>query len=77
VEKGGLGVSSDYDTTQHAHAQKKVKRSGQAERSGEKRLGVFPTAAIQLALTPKKAKPSAAPNREKRLGVRGQRSEAN
>ena len=28
AEKGGSGVSPDYDTTQHAHAQKKAKRSG-------------------------------------------------
>jgi hypothetical protein len=28
-------VSSGYNTTQHAQAQKKAKRSGQAERSGE------------------------------------------
>jgi|AntAceMinimDraft_1070359.scaffolds.fasta_scaffold99207_2 type IV secretory pathway TrbL component len=33
AEKGGSGVSPD--TTQHAHAQKKAKRSGQAERSTE------------------------------------------
>jgi hypothetical protein len=31
----GFGVSSDYDTTQHAHTQKKAERSGQAERSRE------------------------------------------
>jgi len=32
--KGGSGVSPDYDTTQHAHAQKKAKFSGLAVRSG-------------------------------------------
>ena len=31
----GSGASPDYDTKQHAHAQKKAKHSGQAERSGE------------------------------------------
>jgi len=35
AEKGGLGVSPDYDTTQHVHSKKKAKRSGQAERSGD------------------------------------------
>jgi hypothetical protein len=34
AEKGGSGVSSDYDTTQRAYAQKKAKRCGEAERSG-------------------------------------------
>jgi hypothetical protein len=34
-----LGAFPDYDTSQHAHAQKKAKRSGQAERSGEGGLG--------------------------------------
>jgi hypothetical protein len=38
AENGGSGVNPDYDTTQHAHAQKKTKRSGEAERSG---VGVF------------------------------------
>jgi hypothetical protein len=42
AEKGGSGVSLDYDTTQHAHARKKAKRSGQAERSGEGGSGVSP-----------------------------------
>jgi hypothetical protein len=32
--KGGFGVSPDCDSTQHAHAQKKAKRSCEAERSG-------------------------------------------
>jgi hypothetical protein len=36
------GVSSDNGTTQHAHAQKKAKRSGQAERSGEGWFKVSP-----------------------------------
>jgi hypothetical protein len=36
------GVSSGYGTTQHARAQKKAKRSGQAERNGEGRFGVSP-----------------------------------
>ena len=39
AEEVGSGVSPDYDTTQHVHAQKKAKRSGQAERSGEARFG--------------------------------------
>jgi hypothetical protein len=38
----------------------KAKRSGQAECSGEGRSGDLPAATIQLARTPKKAKPSAA-----------------
>jgi hypothetical protein len=38
AEKGGLGVSPGYDTTQHAHAQRKAKCSGQVERSEEKGL---------------------------------------
>ena len=42
AEKEGSGVSPDYDTTKHAHAQKKTKRSGQAERSGEGSFGVSP-----------------------------------
>jgi hypothetical protein len=50
----GSGVSPDYDTTQHAHAQKKAKRSGQAERSGEGGPEVSPDYEIQLACTPKK-----------------------
>jgi hypothetical protein len=35
AEKGGSGVSPDYDTAQHAHAQKKAEHSDQAERSNE------------------------------------------
>jgi len=35
AEKGGSGVSPNYDTTQHAHAQKKAKRSGEAECCGK------------------------------------------
>jgi hypothetical protein len=42
VEKGGSVVSPDYDTTQHAHAQKNAKRSGQAERRGKKGFGASP-----------------------------------
>jgi hypothetical protein len=42
AQKGGLGVSFDYDTTQHARAQKKAKRSGKAGRSGLMGSGVFP-----------------------------------
>jgi len=34
-DKGGPGVSPDFDTTQRAFAQKKAMRSGHAERSGE------------------------------------------
>jgi hypothetical protein len=34
-KRGARRGSPDYDTTQHAHAQKKAKRSGQDERSGE------------------------------------------
>jgi hypothetical protein len=34
AEKRGSWVSPNYDTTQHALAQKKAKRSGQAECSG-------------------------------------------
>ena len=33
-EIGGSGFSSDYDATQHAHAQGIMKCSGNAERSG-------------------------------------------
>jgi len=51
--KGGSGVSPGYGTTQHANTQEKNKRSGQTERSGE-------GAAIHIARTPKKAKPSTA-----------------
>jgi hypothetical protein len=35
AEKGDSGVFYDYDRTQHAHARKKAKCSGQAERSGK------------------------------------------
>jgi|AntAceMinimDraft_5_1070358.scaffolds.fasta_scaffold187347_1 hypothetical protein len=60
-EGGGSGVLPDYDTTQHAHPQKKTKRSGQVERSGEGgEWGSPPAAAIQLARTPKRAEPSTA-----------------
>ena len=38
----GSGAFPDYDTTQHSQAQKKTKRSGQAERSGEWRFGDSP-----------------------------------
>jgi hypothetical protein len=40
--KGGSGVSPGFDTTQHAHALKKAKRCGQAERSGEGGFGGLP-----------------------------------
>ena len=33
AENGGSGVTPDYDTAQHAHAQNKTKRIGEAERS--------------------------------------------
>jgi hypothetical protein len=39
---GVRGVSPDYDKTQHAHAQNKAKRSGQAKRSGETGFGGHP-----------------------------------
>jgi hypothetical protein len=39
AKKGGLGVYPDYDTTKHAHAQKKANFSGHAERSGEGGFG--------------------------------------
>jgi hypothetical protein len=42
LAQGRSGISPNYDTTQHAHAQKKAMRSGQAERSGEGGLGGFP-----------------------------------
>jgi hypothetical protein len=42
AEKGGSGETPDYDTTQHAHAQKKAKCSGQAERSGERWFECLP-----------------------------------
>jgi len=32
--KGGSEVPPDFNTTKHAHSQKKAKRSGQAERGG-------------------------------------------
>jgi hypothetical protein len=70
----GVGVSLDYDTTQHAYAQKKYKLSGQAERSGKRGFrGSPPTTAIQLARTPKKTKPSAGarPIAAKKRGFRG------
>jgi hypothetical protein len=42
AETGGSGVSPDYDSTPHAHAQKKAKCSGQAERNGEWGYGISP-----------------------------------
>jgi hypothetical protein len=64
-EKGwGSGVFPDYGNPTRSHAEEgETERSGQAERSGEKKKGGFgypPTTVIQLASTPKKAKPSAA-----------------
>jgi len=38
----GFGVSLGYDTTEHAHAQKITKRSGETEGSGEGGVGVSP-----------------------------------
>jgi hypothetical protein len=58
--EGGSGAFPDYGTTQHAHAQKKAKRSGQAKRSEGESPPPPPTTAIQLVCTPEKAKPSAA-----------------
>jgi hypothetical protein len=52
---GGLGVFPDYETTQHAHAQKEAKRIGQAERSGEGIRGHSSSTLFYLARTPKKA----------------------
>jgi hypothetical protein len=40
--EGGFGGLPDYDTTQHAHAQKKAKCSGQAGRCEEGGFGVSP-----------------------------------
>jgi hypothetical protein len=42
AQKGGGRESPDYGTTQHAYAQNKAKRSGQAERSGEGGFGGLP-----------------------------------
>ena len=56
-----FGVFPDYYTTQHAHALKKAKRSGHAERSEERVVRrSAPTSAIQPARMPETPKPSAA-----------------
>ena len=56
-----FGVFPDYYTTQHAHALKKAKRSGHAERSEERVVRrSAPTSAIQPARMPETLKPSAA-----------------
>jgi hypothetical protein len=54
VEKGGSGFTPDYDVLTRTHAEEV-----QAEHSGEGAVRESPpTTAIQLARTPKKAKPS-------------------
>ena len=62
AEKEGPGVSTFCNIAQHAHAQRKAKRNGQARQNAAENgvQGLSPTGAIQLARTPKKAKPSAA-----------------
>jgi len=67
-------VSPDFDTTQHAHAQKKANHSGQAERSGQGCLGVSPDyGATQHASAKKKAKRSRQAERrvQRSRGIRG------
>jgi hypothetical protein len=57
-KRGVRGVSLDYGKTRRLRAQKKAKLSGHAERSGEGRFGGLPPpTAIEIARTPKKAKP--------------------
>jgi hypothetical protein len=70
--KGGSGVSTDNDATQHALAQKKARLSGQTERSGGKGTGVSPGyGASQHAHAQKKAKLNGQAERSREGGFGG------
>jgi hypothetical protein len=62
----------DYKTTQHAHAQKKAKCSGQAERSGEWGFGGLPRLRQNTSRPRAEESQVQPPSRAlRRMGVRG------
>jgi hypothetical protein len=77
AEKKGPGVSPDYDKTQHAYAQKKIKRNSQAERSGEGGFGGLSRIRHHTARPPtRRRKPSAtSPMRQRSQAKRPRRAQ--
>jgi hypothetical protein len=68
---GGFGVSLDDGTSQQAREQKKAKRSGQAERSGEGGFGVSPDFNTTRNANVQKSLAQRPGRSQRRRGVRG------